>query len=141
MEIRSLFPADWAFATVGSRRTAIELVMAEGNRIKGMAIPVSTPYMEKASSLFNPKAWRRLGIQMASALPRRFNTSRFPIKGRARDMRGITSERKEGGSYPLEETEETAVFDFWGGNMHREQRVNRAEAASPIGGPAQPVQP
>ena len=36
-------PKDWALATVGSKRTATELVIAEGNKTKGRAMPVSTP--------------------------------------------------------------------------------------------------
>lgn len=28
-------PSAWSFATLGSKRTAMELVMAEGKRIKG----------------------------------------------------------------------------------------------------------
>ena len=42
-EMRSSFPSDWASATVGSRSTAMELVMAEGKRMKGRLIPVNTP--------------------------------------------------------------------------------------------------
>jgi hypothetical protein len=42
-EIRDWSPSAWASATVGSKSTAMELVMAEGKRIKGIAIPVSTP--------------------------------------------------------------------------------------------------
>ena len=34
-EIRDWSPSAWASATVGSKSTAMELVMAEGKRIKG----------------------------------------------------------------------------------------------------------
>ena len=37
--------------TIGSKRTETELVMAEGKRIKGSAIPVWTPYTLKALAL------------------------------------------------------------------------------------------
>ena len=37
--------------TMGSRRTETELVMAEGKRIRGSAIPVSTPYTLRALAL------------------------------------------------------------------------------------------
>ena len=42
-EIRASLPSAWASATVGRRSTAMELVMADGNRIKGRAMLVSTP--------------------------------------------------------------------------------------------------
>ncbi len=41
--MRSLFPSAWAWATSGSSSTAMELVMAEGKKINGMAMPVRTP--------------------------------------------------------------------------------------------------
>ena len=36
--MRDSLPSAWASATVGRRRTAIELVMAEGKRIKGAGV-------------------------------------------------------------------------------------------------------
>ena len=42
-EMRSLFPRDWASAAEGSSKTAMEFVMAEGKKIKGMAMLVRTP--------------------------------------------------------------------------------------------------
>ena len=41
--MRSRLPADWASATVGRSSTDMELVMADGKKMKGMAMPVSTP--------------------------------------------------------------------------------------------------
>ena len=43
-----------ALAADGSKRTAIELVIADGNRINGSAILVSTPYTDNASLLVRP---------------------------------------------------------------------------------------
>ncbi len=45
------FPVESASETMGRRRTEMELVMAEGNRISGRAIPVSTPYTLNALAL------------------------------------------------------------------------------------------
>lgn len=41
-------------AADGSKSTAMEFVRAEGNRIKGSAMLVSTPYMDNASLLVRP---------------------------------------------------------------------------------------
>lgn len=43
-----------ALAADGSKSTAMEFVRAEGNRIKGSAMLVSTPYMDNASLLVRP---------------------------------------------------------------------------------------
>ena len=80
-------PAAWSWAMLGSSRTELELVMAEGNRIKGSAIPVSTPYTARASPLVSPDIWSLLGIQMASRLASRFSTRRLAMRGRARARR------------------------------------------------------
>ena len=47
--IESLFLADCAPDTSGRSITDSELVMAAGNNINGIAIPVSTPYILRLS--------------------------------------------------------------------------------------------
>ncbi len=56
------FPLASASATIGKSRTEMELVIAEGKRMRGRLMPVSTPYTPRASVLFRPWAIRRLGI-------------------------------------------------------------------------------
>ncbi len=50
----SLLPFASASETMGRSSTEMELVMAEGNRIRGRLMPVSTPYTPSASALFKP---------------------------------------------------------------------------------------
>ena len=66
----------------------MELVIAEGKRINGSAIPVRTPYTLRASEGEKPKARSRSGIHMASVLAKRFSTSRVPIRGKAAAING-----------------------------------------------------
>ena len=51
VEMRPCSFIAWALAADGSKRTAMELVIADGNRINGSAILVSTPYTDHASLL------------------------------------------------------------------------------------------
>ncbi len=68
--------------TVGKRSTDRELGKADGNRIKGIAIPVKIPYTLSASLLFNPKSFKRKGISTASILLRRLTTKRLADNGK-----------------------------------------------------------
>ena len=54
VEMRPCSFIAWALAADGSKRTAMELVIADGNRINGSAILVSTPYTDNASLLVRP---------------------------------------------------------------------------------------
>ena len=54
VEMRPCSFMAWALAADGSKRTAMELVIADGNRINGSAILVSTPYTDNASLLVRP---------------------------------------------------------------------------------------
>ena len=127
-EMRPSLPSAWAWATVGSSRTAMELVMAEGNRMNGSAMLVSTPYMDRASELVRPKLISLLGIQIASALPRTLSIRRLPIRGRARAIRGAAVSRKERGIAFLILLPSIPA----GGKKPRQNTVNAAEAISPI---------
>ena len=51
-----LYPSAWSSATDGMSITEAELVTVEGNRIRGSAIPVNTPYIASDSSLPRPKS-------------------------------------------------------------------------------------
>ena len=93
---------------------------------------------------------RRLGMRMASALPRRFNTRRFPIRGRARvrigpKLANIGLSPKSSSSFPhfCSHLCRPAFSNrvsfcpsflslFWGGTRSRARNVNTAEAISPI---------
>ena len=95
--VRSIFlslPAACASETVGSRTTARELVIADGKKIKGSAIPVSTPYVLRASALDRPNSSSLLGTKIASRLCRQPRISRLPISGRAIAINGAASDRK-----------------------------------------------
>ena len=127
-EIRASLPSAWASATVGSRSTAMELVMAEGNRMKGRAMLVSTPYTDRASEFVRPELISLLGIHMASALPRTFNIRRFPIRGRARAIRGAAVAPKERGMAGARRESPS----LQGGKKPRQNTVNTADAISPI---------
>ena len=94
--ISRLSPPACALATEGSRTTARELTMAEGNMIKDMAMPFRTPSVLTAWDWLKPKAASRLGIRMDSALLKRFMTSRFAMSGRASAMRGMAMDAMEG---------------------------------------------
>ncbi len=62
------FFSAWACAIDGSSITANELLIADGKRIKGIAIPDKMPYMLNASAGLNPYFWSAAGINTASAL-------------------------------------------------------------------------
>ena len=106
----------------------MELVMAEGNRMNGRAMLVSTPYMDRASELVRPELISLLGIQIASALPRTLSISRLPISGRARAISGAAVSRKERGIAFLILLPSVPA----GGKNPRQNTVNAAEAISPI---------
>ena len=53
-EMRSVLPLACASAAEGRRSTAMELVMAEGKKIKGIAILVRTPYRDRAWESVRP---------------------------------------------------------------------------------------
>ena len=57
-----------ACAIDGSSITANELLMADGKRINGIAIPDKIPYMLSASAGLHPYFWSAAGIKTASAL-------------------------------------------------------------------------
>ena len=59
------------------------LAMAEGNIIKGMAIPVRIPYWLRAWEEVRPWAWRVTGSRAAWALWRKFMMTRVPVRGAA----------------------------------------------------------
>ena len=53
---------------VGSKTFDSELLMAVGNRINGILIPTSVPYVPMAVSLSKPYLIRNVGIIIASIL-------------------------------------------------------------------------
>ena len=71
-----------ASATAGSSITERELVMVEGNKIKGIAIPLSIPYRESASTGEQPESFKKVGSRIASALCNKLIVKRFPVIGR-----------------------------------------------------------
>ena len=106
----------------------MELVMAEGNRMNGRAMLVRTPYTDRASELVRPELISLLGIHMASALPSTFKISRFPIRGRARAIRGAAVAPKERGMAGARRESPS----LQGGKNPRQNTVNMADAISPI---------
>ena len=60
-----------ACAIDGNSITANELLIADGKRINGIAIPDKIPYMLKASAGLHPYFCRAAGIKTASALCKR----------------------------------------------------------------------
>ena len=79
-----LFPETLVALTAGIRTVPTEFVMADGNRMQGRAIPVSTPYILRASELFNPYSFRQAGIEAASTLWSSVTIVRFAVSGRDR---------------------------------------------------------
>lgn len=73
----------WISATVGRSMEDTALVIAEGNRIQGSAIPVRTPYTCKDREEDIPEYWRKTGMDTASILCRMFNNTRLAVRGKA----------------------------------------------------------
>lgn len=74
-----------AALTAGIRTVPTELVMAEGKRIQGRAMPVSTPYMLSASLVLMPESLRQAGIEAASTLCSRVTAVRLAVRGMERE--------------------------------------------------------
>ena len=65
----------------GRSITEIEFVNALGNRTRGRAIPVKTPYIDRASADDRPNNRSCPGMEMASTLARILIISRFAESG------------------------------------------------------------
>ena len=56
--------------------------MADGNRIRGRAIPVKIPYSSRAFSFGKPQKRSIWGIRIVSIPPRTVRSIRFMVRGR-----------------------------------------------------------
>ena len=76
-------PAADASDTAGRSITARELVIAVGNIIRGRAIPVKTPKMDRAVEVSSPDSFSFSGIKIASILVKILRINLFPVSGTA----------------------------------------------------------
>ena len=77
----SSFPAACCPAMVGRSIVERADVIAEGNKIKGNAIPVSAPYRLRDCAFVSPDASSFPGMRMASVLCKRLTSMRFRVSG------------------------------------------------------------
>ena len=68
-------------AIVGSSMVETEFVIADGNRMQGNAMPVSTPYILRESEEGIPNACNLSGMEMASILCKMFNNVLLAVNG------------------------------------------------------------
>ena len=66
---------------VGISKTAIELIIVDGNNTKGIAIPVNIPYIDKASLELKPYFFSITGINIVSSLWSIVITSLLAVSG------------------------------------------------------------
>ena len=71
-------PSAWASATVGSRSTAMELVMAEGNRMKGRGHAGQHAVADRASEFVRPELISLLGIRWLPRFPGHLISDGYP---------------------------------------------------------------
>ena len=89
LRMPSSLPRASAAATVGSSRVDTDPVIAEGKRIKGIAMPEKTPNNVSASSEVMPESTRWPGIRMASPLCKSVSSTRLAARGRARTVSSL----------------------------------------------------
>lgn len=75
--------------TVGRSIVDTAFVIADGNKIKGRAIPVNTPYTLNASFVFNPYRFNERGMDTASILCKILRRTRLPVTGSDKDNNSI----------------------------------------------------
>ena len=111
------FPDVLAALTAGRRTVLTEPVSADGKRMHGRAIPVSTPYRLTASVADIPYRMREAGMETASMLWSRVRAVRFAVSG---------AEKANSSRMPAQT----------GRCRRRPRTVNRAAAISPATTPA-----
>src|SRR5699024_10461113 len=90
------FPAAWVALTAGISTVPTEFVIAEGKRMHGIAMPLSTPYVLRASLQVIQKSCTQAGIEAASTLCSRVTAARLAIRGDDRLKSSLTVPDSEG---------------------------------------------
>ena len=80
-DLHLLFRLACCPAMVGGASWRGRTVIAEGNKIKGNAIPVSAPYRLRDCAFVSPDASSFPGMRMASVLCKRLTSMRFRVSG------------------------------------------------------------
>ena len=94
-------------------------VIAEGNKIKGNAIPVSAPYRLRDCAFVSPDASSFPGMRMASVLCKRLTSMRFRVSGTDKVRISQRQERTRKSAVPL-----------WAGFWNARQRTQKKQAVS-----------
>ena len=84
----------WISATVGSSIVDTALVIADGNKMQGSAIPVKTPYVLSASFALIPKFSKDKGIETASILCKILRRTLLPVTGKEKMINSLLQKIK-----------------------------------------------